>query len=205
MDGEELTHLIMFGSAGDAKLLSKQDSQIALGQVNVAWVLPYIAGQGRLGMVAWLLAQGVGVDVADDSGRTALTLAAHGGHTRVMRLLLRQGADPNHRDDDTETVLMWASDHPGNAAAVGLLLQSGAEVNARSDLDGSALSWAMRHDDLKMIRLLLYAGADVNAPGVLVRAVYNGFTEVVKLLLGRGADPDVRSVQGETPAVIARQ
>ncbi len=63
-----------------------------------------------------------------------------------------------------------------------------------AEADGTtALHWAARNSNLKAIRLLLKAGADVNASNrygvtALQLAVTNGDWETVKALLDAGAD-----------------
>ncbi len=192
------------GSLSVFRLLVERGYQMDSARDNAAWMLTQAAGQGQLEMVRWLLAQGVEVDATDFQGCTALTRGAHSDHLEVVEELIHAGADVNHRDNDTETVLMWAADHAGNAAVLQALVLAGADVNARSDLDGTALAGTMRHGDLQMIQTLLDAGADVNAVGVLIRAAYNGYAAVVRLLLQHGADIHLTDIRGETALDIAK-
>ena len=171
---------------------------------NVPWMLTQAAGQGQLEIVQWFLSQGVSVDLTDDSGCTALIRAAHSDHLAVVEALLRAGANPNHRDKDTETVLMWAADHEGNAPVLRLLIEARAEVNARNDMESTALSWVMRHGDPEMTQVLLAAGADIDHTGALIRAAYQGFVAAVRLLLEYGADANVTDDQGKTARIYAQ-
>ena len=64
--------------------------------------------------------------------------------------------------------------------------------------------------DLEMVRLLLGAGADVDAWGgknesSLHAAISGGNTAVVKVLLEAGADPNVRSPEGTALACAVKQ
>jgi ankyrin repeat protein len=192
------------GSVNVFRLLLERGCELSQGD-DLAWLLTCAAGAGNLEMVRWLLDRGVPVDITDHSGCSALTRAAHAGHMEVMEELLKRGADPNHRDDDTETVLMWAADHPGNASALRLLLKSGADVNARSNVDGTALSWAVRYGDIEMVRELLNADADLHPPYILITAAYTGLTDVVALLVERGADLNVIGWEGLTALEWARK
>lgn len=71
-----------------------------------------------LSMDTWLTA------AKDAEGRTALHLAAAGGHARTVELLLHNNADPNVRDASGRTPLATA-EAAGHAAVVTLLRQGG--------------------------------------------------------------------------------
>jgi ankyrin repeat protein len=49
-------------------------------------------------VVTYLLDAGARIDDRDDRGRTALMIAAEGGHAEIANLLLARGADPSLRD-----------------------------------------------------------------------------------------------------------
>jgi ankyrin repeat protein len=49
-------------------------------------------------VVAYLLDTGAHIDDRDDRGRTALMIAAEGGHAAIAGLLLTRGADPSLKD-----------------------------------------------------------------------------------------------------------
>lgn len=85
----------------------------------------------------------------------------------------------------------------GDADSVRLLLEQGADPNTKNDVGATALMWAV--DDLEKTRLLVAHGADVNARSddartpLLIAAGLFGNTEVVKLLLDRGAGLSAKS------------
>ncbi len=62
----------------------------------------------------------------------------------MVRLLLKAGADPNVRDGEGDTALMYSVSHPMDLKhAVRLvteLLQAGADVNLRTETGVTALS-----------------------------------------------------------------
>jgi ankyrin repeat protein len=51
-----------------------------------------------INVVSYLLDAGAHIDDRDDRGRTALMIAAEGGHTEIANLLLARGADPSLKD-----------------------------------------------------------------------------------------------------------
>jgi ankyrin repeat protein len=63
---------------------SGPDQQVPEGQANE--------------VVAYLLEAGAHIDDRDDRGRTALMIAAEGGHAEIADLLLAKGADPSLKD-----------------------------------------------------------------------------------------------------------
>jgi ankyrin repeat protein len=90
-----------------------------------------------------------------------------------------------------------------DAAAVKDLLTRGASPNARNSLDMSALTWAAATGNVEIVKTLLAAGAEVNAPsalgGPLTLAAATGGPAVTRLLIQHKADisalkPDRTSV-----------
>jgi ankyrin repeat protein len=59
-----------------------------------------VAEAQAIKVVSYLLEAGAHMDDRDDRGRTALMIAAEGGHTEIANLLLARGADPSLKDKD---------------------------------------------------------------------------------------------------------
>ena len=148
------------------------------------------------------------------AGADTLTIheaAAMGSVARIAALL----------DDDPAAVNAWAVDgfQPlglaaffGRREAVELLLARGGEVNthARHPFHVAALHAALAGPQPNIARLLVDAGADVNArqqAGIapLHETAQNGDLELTQLLLDHGADPSAVNDQGRTPAATARE
>ena len=97
----------------------------------------------------------------------------------------------------------------GDRAAVQALLQQAADVNAAQADGSTALHWAALDGDVEMTRMLLYAGANVNASSrlggyrPLHLAARNGRAAVVQVLLDAGAGPNVTDAHGTTPLMLA--
>lgn len=131
-------------------------------------------------------------------------LASKCGHCdiEVTRLLLELGADPNWQygtSSDPVGALDLTLEY-GRRDAVELLLDHGAKI----DLHRPSL-FSAQHASLEIFTLLLDRGADieadieahddewildgnVNESTALSRAITHGYTEIVKLLLARGAN-----------------
>jgi len=79
-----------------------------------------------------LIDRGENVDALDRHGQTALMLAAHAGHTELVRLLIDSGADLDRTAKYHLSALMLAV-IGGHATIVELLLSAGCE----SEIQGS--------------------------------------------------------------------
>jgi uncharacterized protein len=166
-------------------------------------------------------------------GDTALMMAARTGKTDAIRVLAEAGANVNAAETwGGTTPLMWAVSE-GHAAAAQMLIGAGADVNARSHYVAAAngrgfegrtpltnsadakpaefasgwltpLMLASREDDVELARMLVAAGADVNAVGgdgktALAMAIFNGNYDVASFLVDSKADVDTADAQRFTP------
>ncbi len=93
-------------------------------------------------------------------GATALLFAARVGDVDSARLLLTAGADPNDAQPDGVSALVLAS-HSGNGAVAALLLEHGADPNTFGG-GYSALHAAVLRGDLHLVKTLLERRADPN-------------------------------------------
>jgi ankyrin repeat protein len=86
------------------------------------------AHAGDLGTIQRLVAEGVDVNVWDEYGRNALTLASRAGHLEIVRTLIACGAwvDPFEEGSTYLTPLMCAGEG-GHLDIVELLLDRGAD------------------------------------------------------------------------------
>jgi hypothetical protein len=93
----------------------------------------------------------------------------------------------------------------GDLKKVQKLIADGADVNQANDVGFPALSIAASRGDEHMTRLLLHAGANVNARSVtlndtaLAGAVQHGNGPTIHALLAAGADVDDKDGAGWTP------
>ena len=180
-------------------------------------------------MVKMLLDAGAKPESPNQDGETALMLAIKTGELPVVEMLIKAGANVNARETfHNQTPLMWAAAAPKNAAEmVKLLLSKDADVKPRalySDWPSqitsepraqyrpvgglTALLYAARDGCYECVEELIGAGADVNTPtpeGVtpLMIALDNDHNDVAKLLLDRGANPNVWDWWGRTALYIA--
>jgi uncharacterized protein len=186
------------------------------------------ADLGDARMVKMLLDAGAEPEGANADGQTALMLGIKTGELPVVEMLIKAGANVNRIEEfRNQTPLMWAATAPRNAGEmVKLLLSKGADVKPRAlytdwpnqitsepraqyrPVGGlTALLYAARDGCYACVEALIGAGADVNVPtpeGVtaLMLALDNQHNEVAKLLLERGANPNLWDWWGRTALYI---
>jgi ankyrin repeat protein len=147
-----------------------------------------------------------GVNAMDAHGFTALDWAARTGQTESIRELVREGADPDLRDQGPNgwTPLHHAV-HKGQLGAVRALIAAGAHPNGRSDNGLTPLMLASAQGEPEIVEELLDAGAEPRLHGpirwtALEQAVANGHPKVVDVLLRK--DPGLRLGNGPRAWVI---
>ncbi|MEE9354090.1 MAG: ankyrin repeat domain-containing protein [Methylococcaceae bacterium] len=84
--------------------------------------------------------------------------AAGSGHTEIVQMLLRAGADVNITGGGS-TALMWAA-QKGHAEVVRMLLEAGANVNRKDKDVKLALVHAREKGHSDIVDLLIKAGAE---------------------------------------------
>jgi uncharacterized protein len=136
-----------------------------------------------------LLYAGIPIDATDPNGWTALMLAAKYGRMEAVAYLVKCGAEVNQRNSFSSTPLHWAV-YRSHADIVRFLINRGADVNERYGGGITPLMAAV--DSLEILRVLVLAGADVNAADdsdstALSHATLSGNAECALCLLENGA------------------
>jgi cytohesin len=159
------------------------------------------AGVGRL------LDEGAALESADHYGWTALMHAAWTNENAgVTRLLLERGADVNAQAHSGETPLILAAWHNPSVDVFEALVEAKALLNER-DLQGrSALSVAIARDRPADILGFFHEVGSTRVDGkrlasdmLLAASCHTSRPEVVNMLLERGASPNARGSDGQTP------
>ena len=100
---------------------------LGLGQRST--MLEIIANQSMYPEVEFLLQNGAQPNFAGVAGKTAIYLPAMNGDERMVRLLLRYGADPNFREPDRGQTPLHVAAMEGRTEVVKTLIGFGADVN----------------------------------------------------------------------------
>ncbi|XP_027711299.1 inactive serine/threonine-protein kinase TEX14-like [Vombatus ursinus] len=128
--------------------LNEQDSRLAqLHQLAIAG--------GPCWRLARVLKKGVQVDGENSSGQTGLFLSALLGRAGAVRLLLRFGADPNHRCLDGSTPV-HAGAFSGHCQVLLWLLEAGGDLRLHDQQGWTAEDWARqaRSESWEVLELL---------------------------------------------------
>jgi ankyrin repeat protein len=160
-----------------------------------------------------ILQKETNINTLDKGGRTALHLAASYNRPCIQQLLSFPGIDVNKPD----SVLKWTplryADRMKSWMAMDILLQNGANPDdiVFTRPNGESQEWVQRalwecasKGHIKLLEFMLKCGIEVNAslevPDILHdkftllhRASYCGQVEVVRLIVNRGADINIRA------------
>jgi ankyrin repeat protein len=136
----------------------------------------------------------------------ALFKAASAGSITGVENALKKGAKPNffHRPDDGKNALHVTAEN-GSIDILRLLLDHGAVVDAlAAPHQSTALIYACQNDHIEVVKVLLAAGANVNAVNCygnsgLHEAARLGYVALLKLLIEAGAHVNLANHKGSTP------
>jgi uncharacterized protein len=133
-----------------------------------------------------------------------IVVAAREDRTEKVIDYLRQGMDPDTSDAAGTTLLMTAAAN-GNVRLVESLLRLRANILKNNKYGESALALAALNGHKEVVRILVDAGARINASGwgALHYAVFNGHADIVRYLVGRGGDVNARAPNHHTALMLA--
>ncbi|XP_062861971.1 ankyrin repeat domain-containing protein 50 [Trichomycterus rosablanca] len=213
LDVEGRTPLILAAQEGHCstvKLLLDRKSPINHRDYDGHSALSAAALQGHGEVVELLLKRGADTDVRDAEGRPLLYLLVLEGHLNISTLLIEKGGvSLESKDAEGRTALHVAAWH-GDLNAIGLLLRYGADPNSL-DSDGRpplhSVAW---RGHVGAGKLLLKArgikidlACKTQGATALSIAAQEGHTEIVAMLMEKGAKPDLVDRYGRSPVKVA--
>jgi len=159
--------------------------------------LQVCAGTAPAAVVQRLLAGGAPVDRADTEGQTPLMWAAAHGLVDNIHLLLKHGAAVNRATGKGFTPLFFAL-KSGNPQAPLAILDAGGDPDHVAADGTTAVQLAMYQKDYAFAARMIARKADLaaidrNGNTLLHAAVIAQQPELVKLLLAKGADPNLKT------------
>lgn len=167
--------------------------------------LSHAAKRGQTDAVMFLLGMGAELDgtvaVEDSYQCTALHRAAKHGYIETATLLLNRGADIHIRCNASNSAALEHAARLGEREMVLLLLDRGADIHAPALVANAVFS-----ENIELVRALLDKGAGIDNSWHYRRSAIHwtmpygrANMPMLKLLLGRGIDPNVRDHErGET-------
>ena len=157
-------------------------------------------------VVTSLLSKGVSPNTVDAKGNPMLNLAIKDKSTKVTELLINdKRTDVDLSNKYGETPLMIASIDGDLTLVKTLVLQKKAMVN---HIGWTPLHYACSKGNLEVAQFLVTNGALVDSPSPgnttpLMMAVQSGNEQLIKLLLDKGADIQLRNTNGLSAIDIA--
>ena len=215
-DVDGTTPLIWAAHNGDSeigRLLISAGANVKVTNRYGVTALVEAATIGDVAMMEVLLKAGADPNATYGAGETPLMLAARTGNVNAVKLLIDRGSNVNGADEfKGYTPLMFAATE-NQPEVARLLIEHGADVNAHSrrfefgklkEASGGALmeraeggmtplQYAAREGNVETGRVLIAAGADLNAPEPqhdftpMLIAIYNGKYDFAAVLIEHGA------------------
>jgi ankyrin repeat protein len=172
--------------------------------------LLYAARDGRIDIARTLVAAKADVQQADVNGITPLLMSITNNHLDVAKFFVEKGANPNAADWWGRTPLYATVeirnrdygrnneheiDRPAALEVIRMLLDRGANVNARTKEVPPGRRFVTPLGDLSWV--------DFTGQTPFLRAALSGDISVMRLLLEKGADPNIATFAGTTPLMAA--
>lgn len=180
-----------YGHAEAIKVLAETGADVNASDGWGETALHVAAFRGHARALEALIHAGADVHLATQDGDTALFSAARSGTPETVRILLAAGAEFNiTQDNGWERTPLSAAASAGRIPNMKVLLEAGADAKWAGS--NSPLASALSGGHAEAAMLLLDRGAPVdpsNGPQLWDAAEKN-LTEVARVLLQRGADPN---------------
>ncbi len=106
-----------------------------------------------------MIIAGLPINLRDGKGNSLLMLAAYNDQPDTVAILLKHGAETEHRNDHGQTPLGGAA-FKGNLPLITLLLNAGADINADNGGGKTPLMFAAMFGHRRVVEYLLAHGAD---------------------------------------------
>lgn len=160
---ESVPIIRMLLAANARKTINAQDNR---GNTALIRSIKYSGSSAEV--VNHLIRYGANLNVANNEGHTALMIAGWRKSTTQAKTLIEEKASINLKDKKGMTALMYAC-QGFSTDVCALLVQAGARINDRDDKGWTALMYASpryyNDSGSEVVKFLIGVGADVNAVG----------------------------------------
>ncbi|NWR72733.1 ASB3 protein, partial [Centropus unirufus] len=176
-------------------------------------VVGLAAREGNVKMLRKLIKQGYSINVPDNRGWVPIHEAAAHNSSECLRVLVHAASSDdyiNSKTFDGMCALHLSACH-GSLESLRVLLEAGADPNQVTIEETTALFLAVENGHTDIVKFLIQHGANVKGPhswsgwNSLHEASFQGRTEIMQILLEKGASKECKDNFGITPLFVAAQ
>lgn len=212
MYSQKLYRAVEKGDAEKVEKLIKKGEDVNEYHKNGLFPLWRASADGNYAICKLLILNGADVmqkSKVEPGNPSAIVLPCQNGDLRMVKLLIENGFEIEHREYLGFTPLRIAAFN-GHFDIVRYLVEQGAEIDSKADDKATPLSHAAAKGHVDIVDFLIDEGADVNIKDrdgdfPLGLAAEEGHVEIVKLLLKNGADVKMKNAENKTALQIARE
>ncbi|NXY47197.1 ASB3 protein, partial [Ceuthmochares aereus] len=176
-------------------------------------VVGHAVREGNVKMLRKLIKQGYSIDVQDNRGWMPIHEAAAHNSSECLRVLVHTASSDDYINSKTFDGLcaLHLSARHGSLESLRVLLEAGADPNQVTTEETTALFLAVESGHIDIVKFLIQHGANVKGPhswsgwNSLHEASFQGYTEIMKILLEKGASKECKDSFGITPLFVAAQ
>lgn len=153
--------------------------------------------------------------IEGDKIETALIKAVFHGHSEICNILLKNGADPNIKNEFGQNALHIAIysaiyDENYSVSIIKSLLEYIHDIDDKDRNGETALIYAAKQNNAEIIKLVIEKGAEVDTQSdsgetALIWAIKTERPGIAKLLINNGADINVIDNEGNSPIILAKE
>lgn len=150
-----------------------------------------------------LIEQKLDINTCKD-GLTALMCVSYYDYDLVefAELIISLGADVNAKDPGGSTALHYAASN-NNEGIIKLLLKSGANPDMSDKNNNTPFHVALDEHNTDIAKLLINIDVKNKYSDILLHNTYGMNLSMIRLLIEKGADINVKDAYGNTPIIIA--
>lgn len=171
------------------------------------------AAYDRIDIIKLLLSHGATIDGVAYQVYAPIHLAVEYGNDNTLKFLLAQGANINISSSVGATALHFAAKN-GDSKLISILLEKGANIDACAKnpilfayFEMTPLTVAAKYGQIDAVKLLLANGANIDGISCITSPLYfaiqGDHDKIVKLLLDKGARPQISFNKEETMVTLA--
>ncbi len=169
------------------KMLVKEPGLINFKDERGVSTLHIAAESGQLGIIKFLIKNGLDKDMQDINKMTPLIYASRSGKIDLVKFFVELGANMNQQTQTGRTALHWAGKN-NHQHVMEFLFKKGANKEIK-DLRGRTplLATLLKNGDADTFKIFVKYGANLEAKirrtSVIIQAARNGYSEIVNILL----------------------